>query len=127
VDTVHECDRRTDGQTELRSQRPCNAERRTVTTQHIGLTSTRQLFATEFMTGCERSRNGAERAKTRVERSGAVSGSQKNRTEWSVSGEPRSGNRAVSGGEKNQVYRGAAKPSAPLHSHALHLTNAFEV
>ena len=34
VDTVHACDRRTDrqtdGQTELRSQRPCNAERRTV-------------------------------------------------------------------------------------------------
>jgi len=36
VDTVHECDgrtdRQTDGQTELRSQRPCNAERRTVKT-----------------------------------------------------------------------------------------------
>jgi len=35
VDTVHECDRQTDRQTdgrrELRSQRPCNAERRTVT------------------------------------------------------------------------------------------------
>ena len=30
MDTVQECDRRTDGQTELRSQRPCNAERRTV-------------------------------------------------------------------------------------------------
>jgi len=34
VDTVHECDRqtdrRTDRRTELRSQRPCNAERRTV-------------------------------------------------------------------------------------------------
>jgi len=38
VDTVHECVRQTDGrtdgqtdrQTELRSQRPCNAERRTV-------------------------------------------------------------------------------------------------
>jgi len=31
VDTVHECDRRTDGRTELR--RPCNAERRTVKTR----------------------------------------------------------------------------------------------
>ena len=30
MDTVHECDRQTDGRTELRSQRPCNAERRTV-------------------------------------------------------------------------------------------------
>jgi len=30
VDTVHECDRRTDRRIELRSQRPCNAERRTV-------------------------------------------------------------------------------------------------
>ena len=30
MDTVHECDRRTDRRTELRSQRPCNAERRTV-------------------------------------------------------------------------------------------------
>ena len=34
MDTVHECDRQTDGrtdrQTELLSQRPCNAERRTV-------------------------------------------------------------------------------------------------
>ena len=33
------------------------------------------------MTGCERSGNGAEKAKTRVERSGAVSGSQENRAE----------------------------------------------
>ena len=36
MDTVHECDRQTDGQTdrqtELPSQRPCNAERRTVKT-----------------------------------------------------------------------------------------------
>ena len=34
MDTVHECDRQTDrqtdGRTKLRSQRPCNAERRTV-------------------------------------------------------------------------------------------------
>ena len=35
------------------------------------------------MSGVE---NGAERAKTRVERSGAVSGSQKNKVERSVSG-----------------------------------------
>ena len=40
-----------------------------------------------------------ERAKTRVERSGAVSGSQKNWAERSVSGGPRSGNGAVSGGQ----------------------------
>ena len=66
------------------------------------------------MTECEQSGNGAERVKTRVERSGVVSGSQKNRAERSVSGEPWSGNGAVSGGQKNQVYRGAAKSSAPL-------------
>jgi len=30
VDTVHECDRQTDRQTELLSQIPCNAEHRTV-------------------------------------------------------------------------------------------------
>ena len=35
MDTVHECDRRTDRQTELRSQRPCNAERRTVKTANV--------------------------------------------------------------------------------------------
>jgi len=42
VDTVHECDRqtdrRTDGQTELLSQRPCNAERRTVKTAMLNTT-----------------------------------------------------------------------------------------
>jgi len=37
----------------------------------------------------------------------------------SVSEGPRSGNGAVSGGQKNQVLCGAAKPSAPLRSHAL--------
>jgi len=37
----------------------------------------------EHVSGAE---NGAERAKTRVERSGAVSGAQKNRAERSVSG-----------------------------------------
>jgi len=47
------------------------------TTQHIGLTS--HCFVTEFVTDV--SGNGAERAKTRVERSGVVSGSQKNRAE----------------------------------------------
>jgi len=62
------------------------------TMQHVGLTSTRPLFATEFMTGCERSGNGAERAKTRVERSGA----ERERRGG------RSGNGAVSGGQKNQ-------------------------
>jgi len=35
------------------------------------------------LTGCERSGNGAERAKTRMERSVAVSGSQKKRAERS--------------------------------------------
>ena len=41
MDTVHECDRhtdrQTDGRTELRSQRPCNAERRTVKIRHRDL------------------------------------------------------------------------------------------
>jgi len=71
------------------------------------------------MTGCERSGNGAERAKTQVERSGERVSEKYGGAERSVSGEPRSGNGAVSGGQKNQVYRGAAKPSAPLRSHAL--------
>jgi len=59
--------------------------------QHVGLTSTRPLFSTEFMTGCERKRSGAGQNS-----GGAVSGSQKNRVE-------RSGNGAVSGGQKDQV------------------------
>jgi len=55
--------------------------------QHVGLIGHCLRPTHEFMTGV--SGNGAERAKTRVERS--------------VSGGPRSGNGAVIGGQKNQV------------------------
>jgi len=43
----------------------------------------KDTYIPEHVSGAE---NGAERAKTRVERSGAVSGCQKNRAERSVSG-----------------------------------------
>jgi len=39
-----------------------------------------QMSRTEHVSGAE---NGAELAKTRVQQSGAVSGSHKNRAEWS--------------------------------------------
>ena len=52
------------------------------------------MFGTEHVSGAEK---GAERAKTRVERSGAVSGSQKNRVERSVSGGTAERNGAGSG------------------------------
>ena len=54
------------------------------------------------MSGAE---NGAERAKTGVERSGAVSGSQKNRAERSVSG----------GTAERERTKSAAPATAPAH------------
>jgi len=49
--------------------------------QHVGLIG--HCLRLSLWHRCERSGNGAERAKTRVERSGAVSGSQKNWAERS--------------------------------------------
>ena len=68
----------------------------------------------EHVSGAE---NGAERAKNRVERSGAVSGHCRKTMERS--GGPRSGNGAGSGGYRIRLERGAAFLPAPLRSHAL--------
>ena len=57
----------------------------------------------EHVSGAE---NGGERAKTRVERSGAVSGSQKNRAERSVSG-----GTAERGAERTKSAAAATAPA----------------
>jgi len=82
--------------------------------QHVGLSSTRPLFATEFMTGFERKRSGAGQNS-----GGAVSGSHKNRAERKrgAAERERSGERRS---EKSGLTRsGRTSRSAPLTCSAL--------